>query len=621
MTFTPLALALALAAAPGPLTVDVDARDIGKRIVHARLVIPASPGPLTLSYPKWIPGDHGPTGPLDGVVNLQLQSGGKALAWRRDLVEMYTLHLVVPAGATTVEASFDFVAGGDFITATTATENVATLVPNTVVLVPGGARPDDVRARMKVTLPAGWDFGSGMRSTKRTGDVVDFEEVSLTSLIDSPVTMGRYTKRFALGEGHTIFLAADSAAALEVPADTVTAWRQLVAETGAMFGSRHYRHYEFLLTLSDTLGVFGLEHHESSHNSLKERALIDDDARPLLGDLLPHEMAHSWNGKFRRPQGLATGDYATPMQDDLLWVYEGLTSYLGLVLAARSGIQIEEEWAAEQALYLAAVARRGGRSWRSLQDTADAAQRLYLAPHAWNDARRSVDFYDESTAHWLAADLKIRQLSGGKKSLDDFLRAFHGGPGGKAEVKPYTFDELMAALAAAAPFDWASWWRRALDAKNSSAVDDALAAAGWRIELVEEAPAVFSAKEGMFERRDLRFSLGLVLGAEDGAVKDVLVGSPAWKAGITPGMKLVAVNGRKDSPEVLNAALSAARKDRAPLELLVENDGFYRTVKADYHDGPRYPLLVRDPKKPDLLSQILAPRTPHAQRAAKDKTK
>ncbi|MCC7111142.1 MAG: M61 family metallopeptidase, partial [Deltaproteobacteria bacterium] len=591
----------------------------GRRIVHTRLVIPASPGKLTLSYPKWIPGYHGPTGALNGVVNLHFAAGGKELAWQRDPVEMYAFHVEVPAGASAVEASFDFVADGKSYAG--FSDKTAVLEPNTVVLVPGTARPDDLRARLRLTLPAGWDFGRGMKATQRSGDLVEFEELSLTMVIDSPIAMGRHSRRIALGEGHSIFLVADSAGALEAPNDTIAQWKQLVTETGAMFGSRHYRHYEFLLTLSDTLGYTGLEHHESSHNGLMERALIDDDQLPVAGYLLPHELAHSWNGKFRRPAGLATGDYLTPMKDELLWVYEGLTQYLGWVLAARSGLQEEEEWAGEQGLELATWGRSGGRSWRPLEDTAVAAPALYESARAWSDARRSVDFYDEGAALWLTADLKIRELSKGKKSLDDFLRAFFGGPGGKAEVKPYTFDEVVAALNAVAPWDWRGFWRRALEAKNSSAVDDALATAGWRIELVEEAPALFRGWEGLRKQRDLSFSLGLRLGAEDGSVVDVVVDSPAWKAGVTPGMKLVAVNGRRDSPEVLDAALLAARKDTAPIELLLENDGFFRTVKVDYHGGPRFPLLVRDPKKPDLLSKILAPRTPHAKRAAKDKGK
>lgn len=617
MVLTSFAFALTLASATAPITVDVDARDIGKRIVHTRLTIPARPGPLTLSYPKWIPGDHGPTGPLNGVVNLQLTAGGKPLAWKRDPVEMYSLHVEVPAGASAVEASFDFVEDGTGDKG--FSERVAVLQPNTVVLVPGSARPDDLPTRLRLTLPTGWDFGSGMKAEKRTGDLVEFEQVSLTMVIDSPIAMGRHSRRLALGEGHTIFLVGESAGALEAPTDTITQWKQLVAETGAMFGSRHYRHYEFLLTLSDTLGYFGLEHHESSHNGLMERALIDDDLRPVMGDLLPHELAHSWNGKFRRPAGLATGDYLTPMKDELLWVYEGLTTYLGWVLAARSGIQIEEEWAGEQGLHLALIGRIGGRSWRPLEDTAMAAPQLYEAARPWQDARRSVDFYEEGAALWLAADLKIRELSRGKKSLDDFSRAFFGGPGGKAEVKPYTIDELAAALNAVAPWDWHGFFRRALDTKNSTTIDDALAAAGWRIELVEEAPALYRGWESLRKARDLRFSLGLRLGEEDGSVVDVVVDSPAWKAGVTPGMRLVAVNGRRDSPEVMDAALLAARKDKAPIELLLENDGFFRTVKVNYLEGPRFPLLVRDPKKPDLLAKILAPRTPHAKRTPKKK--
>jgi predicted metalloprotease with PDZ domain len=617
-----LALPLVFAivhAAPAPLALDVDCKDIARHIVHTQVTVPlgdrTGATPVVLQYPKWIPGEHGPTGPINGVVNLRFTVAGKAVAWTRDPLDAYVLRVDAPAGAKELVATFDFVSakGGVFSSSPNSTENVAVLSFNHVLLYPHGAIADDLRVHAKLKLPRGWNYGSGLATVKRTGEIVDFETASLTTVVDSPVNMGRFHKRIDLGGKHTISIVAESAAALDIPADTVTQWKQLVTEADAMFGgAHHYRHYEFLLTLSDEVEEFGLEHHESSDNRLGERTYIDDDKRAYSAYLLPHEFAHSWNGKYRRPAGLAVSDYGKPMTDELLWVYEGLTEYLGWVLAARSGLQIESEWAAERGMFFAAILGSGGRAWRPLQDTATMAAELYASAGAWRDARRGVDFYDEAALLWLGADVKIRALSGGTKSLDDFLRAFHGGPStGKAELRTYTFDDVIAALNDTAAYDWRAYWRSALDATKSTAAADALASAGWRIDFVADAPDVFETYESVGDERNYRASLGFAVENEGGAIEDVVVDSPAWKAGVVPGMTLVAVNGRKDAAEVMLDAL----KTKKPIEVLVQNGEFFRTVKLEYKGGPRYPLLARDPKaSADVLSQILAPKTPHVAR-------
>lgn len=610
-----LALGSSLALAGAPVTIDLDASDVARRTVHVKARVPVAAGPLTLHYPKWIPGEHGPTGPIDNVVGLQLLADGKPLAWRRDPVDMFALHLEVPPGVSAIEERFDVVApteGGAFSGSAIATENLAVLSWNHFLFAPEG--PSDaleVQARLRV--PRDWQVATAAPIARRGGSTVELAPASFTTLVDSPVLMGRYFTRVVLDELHAVDIAADSPAALAVPPETVTTWKQLVAEAGALFGNRHYRRYDFLLTLSDDMEDFGLEHHESSDDRVPERALLEKDLRPGVGGLLSHEFAHSWNGKYRRPVGLATGDYVKPMNDELLWVYEGLTEYLGMVLGARSGVEDGEAFEATAGNMLARIDQRAGRRWRPLQDTADMAQQLYLSPGQWTDQRRSVDFYPEGLALWLEVDTLLRAKSGGTKSLDDFVRAFHGGgAGGKPELVPYTFDELCAALDAVVKNDWRSFFRTRLDATSEGHPLDGLTAAGWRIGWVEERPATQAAWSGVNKVINEWFSIGLLIGSEDQVVRDVRGGSEAYRAGIAPGMKILGVDGRTFAPELLDDALKASKTRKAPLELLVGNGSFYRVAKLDYHQGKRYPRLERDPAKPDVLSKILAPKTPHA---------
>jgi predicted metalloprotease with PDZ domain len=592
----------------------VDATEAPRHVLHTRLIIPAKAGPMVLVYPKWIPGEHGPTGPVGSMAGLRIAARGQALAWRRDPDDMYIFRLEVPAGATELEVSFDLVSvssGGNFTAAGSSSAQLAVVSWNQLVLYPQAAQARDVMLAPALVLPAGWKLGTALPIARQTGARVEFAPVSLQELVDAPVLAGQLLRSVDLSPGanppHRLDVAADGTAALGFGDDIVERSRRLVAEAGALFGARHYRGYHFLLSLSDHVAHFGLEHHESSDNRQQERVFLDDALRITGAGLLPHEYVHSWNGKFRRPAGLATWDFEQPMKGELLWVYEGLTTYLGEVLTARSGLRTPEQEREAIALTAASLEVAPGRTWRPLADTAVAAQILYGASSEWRSWRRGVDFYPESELIWLEADTIIRQKTGGQRSLDDFCRAFHGKTSGPPVVDPYILDDVTTALAAIAPHDWPGFFAARVDLPTKHAPLGGLEAAGWRL-VYRETPSGFQKQaEQVSKSLNLSFSLGVMLD-ESGRVLDAIPGAPAARAGVAPGTKLIAVNGRRFTTDVIHDAIRAT-KQRPDLELLVENGDYFRTCKVAYRGGARYPTLERIAGKPDLLEAILRPRT------------
>ncbi|HEV8131320.1 MAG TPA: M61 family peptidase [Acidobacteriota bacterium] len=599
---------------PPTVTLRVDASEAPRRILHARLAVPAAPGPLTLLYPKWIPGEHGPTGPITNVVGLKMTAAGKTLTWNRDPVDMYAFNCEVPPGAKEVEVALDFLAvpSGPFSSGASTTENLADINWNTVLLYPQGWAARELNYQASLHLPAGWQFGTALPVARQEGDNIQFSPVSLETLVDSPVIAGAHFKKIPINPGnvlHEIDVVADSAVAINFPPEEVDKYKRLVAEANALFGAHHYRGYRFLLTLSDYVASFGLEHHESSDDRTGERAMLEAASRRNVAGLLAHEFVHSWNGKYRRPAGLATPDFQQPMKGGLLWVYEGLTQFLGELLPARSGLWTAQDYRESLAVIAAYLDKRPGRTWRPLADTAVAAQLLYEAPSQWSALRRGVDFYDESVLIWLEADTIIRQQSQGKHSLDDFCRRFHGGQSGPPAVIPYAFEDVVAAMNEVAPYDWRAFFNARLNSTAPGAPLGGVEGSGWKLIYNETPNEWIQAREQSSKSSDFRFSLGLQLG-ENGSIVDIIPGLPAAQAGVAPGMKLVAVNGRRWSPAVLRDAVKASSKSgSAPLELLVEDQEFYKTYRLDYHGGDKQPHLERDTGRPDLLEQILKPRT------------
>ncbi|HUR82272.1 MAG TPA: M61 family peptidase, partial [Thermoanaerobaculia bacterium] len=578
-----------------------------RKVFHSRMTMPAAAGPMKLAFAKWLPGEHGPTGPIVDLVNVRVTANGQSVAWARDPRDMYLFNVNVPSGAKelVVEASYLApIASGQFTAGETATANLAVISWNTLLLFPPGRDANDVMVEATMKMPEGWTAASALKQTEPG----KFERASLMTYIDSPVLIGRYMKRVAIPSGnapqHYVDLVADSSAALETWPTFANDYSRLVAEAGAAFGAYHFRKYDWLLTLSDHVAHFGLEHHQSSDNRMEEKAVTDKDLQPAVGGLLSHEYVHSWNGKYRRPAGMLSPDYQTPMEGNLLWVYEGLTQYMGGVLAARAGLWTPERYRENLATVAAGFDVEPGRTWRPLSDTAVAAQVLFGAADAWRSLRRGTDFYDESVLLWLEVDSIIREKTNGKASLDDFTRRFHGGETGVPAVKPYTFDDLVNTLNAVAPYDWRKHLNDRLSSLSPNAPIGGITAGGWKLVYNDTPNEVVTTNEKRREIIDLVSSLGIIIKEEEGVVQDVNLGLPAANAGIGPGMKIVAVNGRRFTPDLLRTAI----REKGPLELLVENGEFYRTHSVSYREGLRYPHLVRVEGKEDQIAKVIAPR-------------
>jgi predicted metalloprotease with PDZ domain len=589
------------------ISLTVDATRAPQRILHAKLVIPVKPGPMTLYYPKWIPGEHGPDGPISALTGITFEAGGKTIPWQRDLLDVYTFHVKIPAGATHLNASYDYIEPDGY----SATDKLLVLEWNEVLLYPAGTPSRDIVFDAKLMLPDGWKWGTSLPQAGPPASAITFQPIALDLLVDSPVIAGQYYSSIDLtpaGEPihHEIDLAADSQAALNMSPELRQQLTNLVAESGKLFGARHYRDYHFLLALSDHVAHFGLEHHESNDSRLGERTLLEANAGMVVGALLPHEFAHSWNGKFRRPADIATPDFEKPMEDELLWGYEGLTEYLGPLLAARSGLFTPEQYRE----FLASAAGmlgpgRPGRAWRPLVDTAvtQAGGGPGGGGSGWTSWRRGADYYEEGDLLWLEAATVIAHETKGQKSIDDFCHLFHGGANGGPEVKTYTFESLVQTLNEVAPYDWAGFFRQRVEAVVPGMPSGGLENAGWKVEFNNQ-PAHLP---GRHNPPSALYSLGLQL-RDDGTVSDAIVGSPAFDAGISSGMKVVGVNGHVYTRDVLEDAVKASKSSTAPIAILVINYDYYRTCNVNYHGEERFPHLVRDESKRDYLTELAKPR-------------
>ena len=599
------------------IKLDLDLTDAPRKVLHAHLSIPVQPGPLTLVYPAWIPGEHSPTGPIDNFAGLTFMANGQNIPWVRDDVNMFAFHVEIPAGVTLLEASVDFLATAapsGFSAGASTSPNLAVVAWNEVALYPAGTPAGEVKFAPSVKAPDGWKIGTALAGGTSDGTTTHFDAVPLDRLVDSPLLAGRFFKEIPLAPEvspkHFLDLVGDGPEDLNLTADEISQYSNLVKEAGALYKSRHYDHYHFLFTLSDSVAHFGLEHHQSSDDRVDARNFLDDDLKLINAALLPHEFTHSWNGKYRCPAGLATPSFQQPMKGELLWVYEGLTEYFGDVLTARSGIWSAQQYREMLALTAAEMDHRPGRTWRSLQDTATAAQILYSASSEWDNWRRSVDYYPEGELIWLDVDTTLRKLSGGKRSLNDFAARFLGKGGNTSvAVVPYEFENIVGELAALVSYDWQGFLERRLKSKAPNAPLDGIGNGGYKLEYSEQTNEMAHALETRDHGVNAWYSLGFVTAEQ--TIRDVLVNSPAYQVGLGPGMKLVAVNGRRATEELLHDAIRDAKTSKEPIELIVENAGYFKVVKIDYHDGEKYPHLVRQPNTPAFLDEILKPMADH----------
>jgi predicted metalloprotease with PDZ domain len=615
--FTLLSTAFASAQSQkAPIQITADLSDAPRKLFHAEVDLPVTAGPLSLTTPKWIPGDHRPTGPVDNIVGVVFTANGQPLAWRRDDVDLYQFHLTIPPGVTTLHAHLDC------IILSNVSQKLAFLEWDKVMLYPANTPVGDIPIQPSVIVPAGWGIGtaltpvgSGPYPVPAPGSVTRFAVTNVEQLEDSPILAGQYFHEFALSPEispkHFLDVVSDAPEDSNLRPAALAEIANLIREADALYRSHHYNQYHLLLSLSDTAGDLGLEHGQSSENGVGEKAFTDEDHQLADSDLLAHEFTHSWNGKYRRPVGLYQPDFATAQQGALLWVYEGMTEYLGNVLAARSGLRSQAQYRDILALSAANLDYTPGREWRPTEDTAVAASILRDGNPSWSNWKRGQDYYDEGELLWLDADTLIRKMTNNQKSLDDFQRIFLGKGGNTGPlIVTYTFDELVRDLNEVVPYDWAVFLHDRIDKINPHADLAGIERGGYKLIYTDKPNAsetVITANAGKDATVvNAWYSIGLRVGA-DGNIKDVCWNGPADKAKLVPGSKIIAVNGQVFSGDLLRAAIRNAKGKSEPIRLIVQLDNFVSTADIDYHDGERYPVLERVEGTPDYLDDVTKP--------------
>ncbi|MFN6981607.1 MAG: M61 family metallopeptidase [Brevundimonas sp.] len=602
---------------PGVIQYRADITDLDRRIIRVRQTIPvAGPGPLTLLYPKYLPGNHADTGPIQLLAGLTVTANGQRIEWLRDTLEPYAFHLDIPAGVTSIDVAFQQLTQPDSSNwRVLMTPAMVNLQWEKAILYPAGYYSRQIPVAASVALPAGWNYGTALTTASRDSDVATFETTDLYTLIDSPIFAGAHYRRIdidptgAPSESRVhLNLLADEAKGLAATEDQLKLYENMVQQADRLFGARHFDNYEFLFALTDQMGGIGLEHHRSSENTGAPGFFTDWAKSAGDRGLLPHEYTHSWNGKFMRPADELTANHNVPTQNTLLWVYEGQTEYWGDVLAARAGLHSKPVALATLANVAAFYDNQPGRQWRALQDTNNHNLLGYRVPGQFPSWMRGTgDYYRESLLIWLDADTLIRAETNGRKSLDDFAKGFFGHDDGSWDPQGYTFDQVVAALNAVHPHDWAGFLRDRLDAvgPDARAPLAGIERGGWRLTYTD-APTADEKAVNTGWANDFQYSLGFTLAGDK--IANILWGGPAFEQGIGAGWSLVAVNGKAGSAEALRNAVTAAKGTDAPLELLIKSGDRFRTVAFDYHDGLRYPRLERIEGTPDRLSEILAPR-------------
>lgn len=600
-----------------PIQITADLSEAPRKLYHAEVDLPVKEGPLTLTTPKWIPGNHRPTGPVDDITGVVFTAGGKTLAWRRDDVDLYQFHVTIPKDVTTLHAHLDC------IVTERVTQKMAVLEWEKLLLYPANIPVKEIAIQPSLKVPDGWGVGTALKPVgagtypvPAAGSTTKFAVTNVEQLEDSPIITGQYFHEFPLAPEvtpkHYIDVVSDGSEDSNLRPAVLVALNNLVREAGAVYSSHHYTVYHFLLTLSDLAGGEGLEHHESSDNGVDEKAFSDDKHQLADADLLAHEFTHSWNGKYRRPAGLYQPDFATAQQGALLWVYEGMTQYLGNVLAARSGLKSQAQYRDLLAISVANLDNRPGREWRSTEDTAISSSILRGGNAAWANWKRGQDYYDEGELLWLDADTLIRKQTQGKKSLDDFQKIFLG-KGGEtdAEIVTYNRDELVKDLNEVTPYDWANFLHERVDLLNPRADLAGIERGGYRL-VYRDKPTkseATMASTGTSKRGpNVWYSLGFRLNKE-GQITDIRWNGPADKSRLAPGYRILAVNGNVYSSDTLTGAIKAAKGTKEPIHFIVQADTFVSPFDIDYHEGERYPAMERIEGAPALLDDVTAPRT------------
>ncbi len=612
-TTLPFAAATPYATKERPLVLSVDASLASRGIAYVHETVPVQPGTLTLVYPKWIPGEHGPTGPLNNLTSIRVKADGKALDWRRDTVDLYAFRVNVPSGVSSLDVTFTVLmnAPGD----TMSTHNVTIINWNRYVLYQAGIDSHDYYVKPAMTIPSGWEYGCALRDPQRTGNTISFALTTLNVLVDSPLDMAQYVKKWTLWQGDGSYVELDAFAArpqdLDVPEKMVNAYKRVPAEAFALYGSRHFEDYHALLTLSDAIGFQGIEHHQSSDDRAPDDFFTNPQEALEGGDLVTHEFSHSWNGKYRRPADLTTPNFQVPQQTDLLWVYEGMNQYLGDLLSFRAGIRDYKDYPEYLASVYAEMDTETGRDTTPIIDLTAGAPYFFEARGDYHAIRRNAnDFYTEGELLWLDVDTIIREQSHGARSLDTFLHKYTEPSLTGPITKTYDRAEIEALLTATQPYDWQAFFNKYVYAITVHPPTDELERSGWKLVYTDKSNAFIRA--GEMERHSINawYSIGAQINARTGRVSDVRENSPAWKAGLAVGETIEAVNGQAFDPDVFAYALKRAQNGGPSIAMVVSQDGWFTTLTVEYHDGPRYPHLERIPNTTDMLGEIMKPHAP-----------
>ena len=594
---------------PGTIHLDVNATDVERGIIEVRETVPAMPGPLVLLAPKWLPGNHNASGQIDKLAGFTFTANGQPLRWVRDKIDVYAFHLDVPAGATSVEARFQFLSPTDEAQGrVVVTREMLNIQWDAVSLYPAGTFVRNIPIVASLTLPAEWKAGTALRPTATSpGNRISYGEVAYDTLIDSPVFAGKYFRADDLGHGVTLNTVADAPKELVVPPSVLAKHRALVDQAVMLFGARHFDHYDFLHAVTDRMGGIGLEHHRSSEDQNDPGYFTDWEASVAGHNLLPHEFTHSWDGKFRRPSDLWTPDYRTPMQDSLLWVYEGQTQFWGTVLEARSGMSTKQQVLDKVALAAADLDTQPGRLWRPLSDTTNDEIISNRRPEPWNSYQRAIDYYEEGLLFWTEADSVIRAQSGGKRSMDDFAHAFFGIDDGDWGEVTYSLNDVVRTLNQVQPYDWAGFLKSRVYDVNPHAPLAGFTNSGYRLDYTDTPTATAKAVFKAQKVADFNYSLGFEVGKESKLAR-VRWGSPAFQAGFVNGAQIIAVDGHAYTDDLLSDAVTAAMGTTSPIVLTVKHGDEVRTFSLPYHDGLRYPRFVKVGSGEGSLDRLFAPR-------------
>ena len=616
---TPLALPIAdtIPAAqdvpyPGTIDLDIDATDVVRGIYRVTETIPVKPGTrdLVLLYPQWLPGNHSPSNNAALLNDVRFSAGGKALTWKRDPVDVYAFHVALPAGTREVVAKFVHTSPLQSSEGRiTMTREMLNLQWEKMSLYPAGHYVRRIMIQPTVRAPAGWTVYTALDGHRTAGQTHSWPAVGYDTLVDSPIFAGKYAQRTDIGHDVSMDAIADKPELLAITPEHMQTYRNLTDEALALFGARHFDHYDFLLAMTDRMGGIGLEHHRSSENQYEPKAWVDWDKMDWDHNVIPHEFVHSWNGKFRRPADLWTPDYRTPMQDSLLWVYEGQTQFWGYVLAARSGVQKKQT---VLDMFANAVANysegQPGRAWRSVEDTTNDPIINRRRPIPFSSLTRSEDYYTEGALTWLEADQVIRQGTGGAKGMDDFARAFFGVRDGDWGELTYDFDEVVRTLNGIYPYDWATFLTQRIRTPNQPAPTRGVEMGGYKLVWKDKPNSYEEGRMANGKYTSLFYSLGVNVDG-DGKVTSTRWDSPAFNAGIVNTTQIVAVNDVAFSPDELKDAVSRAKGSKEPIRLIIKRGDAFRTVDVDWHGGLRYPWLEKVGTGEGGLDRLLAPKT------------